>query len=116
MSCRVPVGHDRLKEIPSMLESALTALASNGPLALLAGMIVVVLWRKLTALQVHYEGDPSDTTGTKIGLVARVRQEAQVREDALRVHYDGLVAKERNENKQLWRDVNATLKGLVEGE
>jgi hypothetical protein len=91
-----------------MLETALTALASNGPLALLAGMIVIVLWRKLTSLQVHYEGDPKDPT--KIGLVRTMQQAAQAREDALREHYEKRIDKERDGQQAVMDDLLSTLR------
>jgi len=95
-----------------MLEAALTALASHGPLALLAGMIVVVLWKKLQALQVYYEGDPGDPM--KIGLIRTMQKAAQEREDALRVHYEARVDKERDAQNAIMRELNDTLKGYAE--
>jgi len=97
------------------LIAALKALAEHGSIALLSGMIVIVLWRKLSALQKHYEGDPDDPTGTKIGVLAQMRIASQKREDALRKHYETLIEKEREENKQLWRETNEAFKGLIEG-
>jgi len=107
-----------------MLDSALTALAQNGPLALLAGMIVIVLWKKLTALQVHYGGDPKDPT--KVGLIAanaaaaqaredKLNEEAKAREDTLRVHYETRLDSERSAAREVMNDFNATLRGIADG-
>lgn len=95
-----------------MLEAALTALASNGPLALLAGMIVIVLWKKLQAIQIHYAGDPKDST--KVGLIRHMQVEAQEREDTLREHYEERLDCERSEQKAVMRELNDTLKGYAE--
>lgn len=93
------------------MEPVLEILAQNGPLAVIGGAIVLVLWKKLTALQVHYEGDPTDAT--KVGLIARMRHDAQEREDKLRADYGLEIKTERDENKQLWRETNDAFKGLL---
>lgn len=70
------------------------AVAQNGPLAVVMGAVVVVLWKRLVQLRTHYEGDPSDPE-RKPGVLSLERRAAQQREDAVRGHYEGLLAQER---------------------
>ena len=63
------------------MEEALKAIAASGPMAVILGYAVRVLWGRLTALRTHYEGDVEND---KPGLLARDRAAAQDREDKIR--------------------------------
>ena len=91
------------------MEVVLAALAQHGPTAILAGAIIWVLWKKLTALQVYYEGDPSDKD--KPGKIATMQRDAQEREDKLRDDYDRKVKEERDAQKLVMDDLLSTLRG-----
>ena len=96
-----------------MLEQALAALATSGPTALLAGMMVVVLWKKLQALQKHYEGDPGDAkTPATPGRIAELVTASQQREDRLRENYEAALARERDAQALVMNDLLNTLRGI----
>lgn len=92
------------------MEQALTALATGGPVAVLAGLIVIVLWKKLNALQVYYQGDP-DPAAQRPGLIANMQKAAQEREDGLRSHYEAQLAQERIEQRKVMDELLAALRG-----
>jgi len=96
-----------------MLEQALAALATSGPTALLAGMMVVVLWKKLQALQRFYEGDPGDAkTPATPGRIAEMVAQAQQREDKLRQNYEEALLRERDAQANVMNDLLNTLRGI----
>ena len=98
-----------------MVDQALQALAASGPLAILMGLVIVVLWKENRALRKKYEGDPGDakTPATK-GVIEEQRLAAQAREDEQRQHFEQRVDAERTENKAIMRELNETLKGYAE--
>ena len=78
-----------------MTEAVMQALGFGGPLAILMGMVILVLWKKLIALEALRIADTAA---------------AQTREDAIRAE-----AKTREDQKQtdmnaLYRELNETLK------
>ena len=94
-----------------MLEEGLKALVTSGPLAILMGVAIVMLWRKNSALLAQAE-ERGEAHAAKI---EGMRLEALTREDNLRTHYESLIDAERSENKTLWRETNEAFKGLIEG-
>ncbi len=94
-----------------MVEEVWQQLAAQGLTALLLGGIVFVLWRKLTALHVFYEGDPSQPEA-KPGRIREMQVAAQVREDGLRTHYEGLINDEREAQAATLDELLSTLKGI----
>ena len=71
-----------------MTEEAITAITAAGPVAILLGLGILALWRKLVELRVayeelrvFYEGDPKDPT--KLGKIRELQKDSQLREDKL---------------------------------
>ncbi len=97
---------------------------------------LLVIWNKLQTLRKFYEGDPgNEKTPEKPGRLRVEREAAQTREDEIRSSYDkrltdqrkhyelqlgGLRSShaaelkgERDENKELQREINETLKKFL---
>lgn len=102
------------------MQEALTALAAGGPIAILAGIIAYVMWRKVETLHLFYEGDPLDKT--KPGKIAamnaefRKREDDQAaaflkREDSIRSFYEKKLKAEQERNDAVMEELNATLRG-----
>lgn len=87
-------------------------LAASGPLALVLGLAVYVLWSSNRELRQLYEGDPKDPE-QKPGRIAQLQRAAQAREDAIREFYEGKLKVERDEQKELLKELNATLRGSL---
>lgn len=94
-----------------LTSAVLQALGVGGPLGLVLGLAVKVLWGQLTTLRVHYEGDPD-------------RPEKPGKFDELRKEYEGKLSKERDayseeikrlhsEQKEMLLDLNETLRSLL---
>ena len=82
-----------------MLEEALRALVASGPLAIVLGMAVKILWDRLSGLEATRLSD---------------HKAAVEREDKVRDSFEGQLRKERDEYKALLLDLNTTLKGLLD--
>jgi len=117
------------------VETFINTLIASGPMAVVLGLGLVVLWRKLQAQRIYYEGDPDPDKSEKTpGKLATMASDAQTREDLIRkdydgrlskqrVHYEGLITTqrgeyegqlrgEREENKGLFREINETIRAL----
>jgi hypothetical protein len=92
-----------------MVDEVINALVASGPMALLMGLVVLVLWLKLQSLRAHYEGDPSDPT--KPGRIKQDASAAQDREDKLRKHFEDRLDAERAANKEVVDEFREFLKG-----
>jgi len=92
-----------------MTDAALTALIGSGPLAILLAFALTVVWLENRRLRVYYEGDPESPDKTP-GKIAQIEAAGRVREDGIRAAADLQLAREREENKALWREISDTLK------
>ena len=91
------------------MEQAWAALAAAGPTALVLGIAVATLWSTNKALHIQYEGDPTDKD--KPGKLATLAAASQKREDDLRTFYENKLKAERDEQKAILAELNATLRG-----
>jgi hypothetical protein len=94
-----------------LTSAVINALGVGGPLGLVLGLAVKVLWSQLRELRVHYEGDPS-------------RPEVTGKFDSLRKEYETKLTKEREdyaqeikrlhaEQKEMLLDINSTFRALL---
>jgi len=96
-----------------MSAEAMKAILTSGPLAIVLAAGLIVLWLKLRAKEIYYEGDPKEPEKTP-GLLAKRAEECRDREDAIRKFYEGQLKTEREENKALYREIAEALKPLEE--
>ena len=122
------------------MEFFLQALEKGGPIgiAMILGVGLAILWKKLQTLRIFYEGDPDpDRAEKNPGKLALLATAAQVREDGIRIDYDGRLSKqrvhyegqlvtmrsdyeeqlksERDENKGLFREIAEGLRNIGGG-
>ena len=82
-----------------MIDETLKALIASGPLALVLGIAVKILWTRLAEVEVK-----------------RIEEHRAFleREDKVRDQLESKLQKEREDYKLLLLDLNTTLKGLLE--
>lgn len=85
-------------------------LAASGPLALVLGVAVWALWRKVNDLA----GKLESATENYTKRLETQTEASTKREDELRKGYEAREDALRKENRSLWQEINNTLKGLIE--
>ena len=82
-----------------MIDETLKALIASGPLALVLGIAVKILWTRLAEVE---------------GKRIEEHRACLEREDKVRDQLESKLQKEREDYKLLLLDLNTTLKGLLE--
>lgn len=89
------------------------SIVASGPLAIVLGTAVALLWRSLARIRLQYEGDP-DEPEKRPGLIRAMQAEARAREDMIRAHYEQQLAEERRANHEISTRLEAMLRSLAE--
>ncbi len=93
-----------------MFEEALKSLVASGPMAVILGTAVYMLWRQNRELRTFYEGDPKEPE-RKPGRIAELVKSGQDREDSVRLEMREALKHERDEQKSVMDELLRTLKG-----
>lgn len=80
------------------MNQAWDMLAASGPLAIILGVAVTILWKSWRKEQEWRRSDQVDCLK---------------KQDEIREHYEGELKKERDENKSLYRELGEILGGLI---
>ena len=95
----------------SLTAAVMQALGVGGPLGLVLGIAVKVLWGQLTSLRVHYEGDPERPD--KPGKFDELRKEYEAKLTQERETYAAEIKRLHTEQKDMLLDLNETLRSLL---
>lgn len=90
----------------------LKSLAVGGPLGIVLGLTCRELWTQLNELRWFYEGNPKKND--QPGRIEELRREHEAARAAERKRYEEKIEALHEEQKTLLRDLNVTLKTLLE--